>query len=563
MPPVAFSADVTGRETAMLMALEEESKEAYKREKASLVGFQGSFTKKEKTWGDAVEAWQQEPLSVTQKEMAEEAKAPMLEAKKRLDAALYDVINYGVVTDAYDDVMGQYDDRYEAINKKFMRLLNLFRDKYQRGEEEKLKMIKEEKAELKKERDEKLEAELEAVKAKEEVEANRVERKLKLAEAELEIVRERAAADAAARANPVPGPPVHPHAHVPVDGALQRRYREVQSLRPDTLSISQSPEELRLFQDSFRNWFNISCIDTLGLQEQLFTLKKCCDLSLQQKVNWAQPNIEAALLALTQIWIAEYPVVVRRLEYLRNKQMQSEDDEQFVLREKQLFLNADIATMTPVQLQKLKIISGLRDAKLQIKLLELPAGATLAELDTARHNYTANISTSEKLGEAFSNHKAQKVGSDTSQTCWKCGQIGHVKFDCRVKDVYCTKCKSSSHVASTCRNNDRGRSASRGRDNSRGRNASRGRDRNRNDSKNNRQDSRGRTPGHRDKSDSRRRSNSRNERHRARSVDHTETLGHEIVNRLQQQGRIMTTMTQMTVMRKDSLKDISLTIVIE
>ena len=113
-----------------------------------------------------------------------------------------------------------------------------------------------------------------------------------------------------------------------------------------------------------------------------------------------------------------------------------------------------------------------------------------------------------------------------------------MRFDCRVKDVYCTKCKSSgSHVASTCRNNDRGRSSSRGRDNSRGRNASRGRDRNRNDSKNNRKDSRGQTPGHRDRSDSRRRSNSRNDRHRARSVDHTETLGHEIVNRVTTTGQ--------------------------
>ena len=42
---------------------------------------------------------------------------------------------------------------------------------------------------------------------------------------------------------------------------------------------------------------------------------------------------------------------------------------------------------------------------------------------------------------------------------------------------------------------------------------------------------RGRTPGHKYRSDSRRRSDSRNDRHRARSVDHTETLGHEIVDR--------------------------------
>ena len=267
----------------MLMAMEEESKENYKKDKASLVGFQGSFTKKEKTWGENVDAWQLEPRSITRREMAEESRVPMLEAKKRLDAALYNMINYGVVTDAYDSVMEQYEDKFEVINKKFVRLLDLSRDRHQRGEEEKLRTIKEEKEELKKERDEKLEA----MKLKEEIEANRVERKLKLAEAELDLVRQRAAADAAARDNPVQGPLPHPQAHVPVGDPppLQRRYREVQSLRPDTLSISQSPEELRLFQDSFRNWYNISCIDTLGIQEQLFTLKRCCDLTLQQKVD--------------------------------------------------------------------------------------------------------------------------------------------------------------------------------------------------------------------------------------------------------------------------------------
>ena len=129
-----------------MMAMEEENKEAYKREKASLVGFQGSFTKKEKTWGEAVETWQAEPLSATNKEMAEEAKAAMKEAKSRLDNAIYGVITYGVVTDAYNNVMGEYDDKYELINKKFMRLSALFRDRHQRDEDQKLQLMKEERA---------------------------------------------------------------------------------------------------------------------------------------------------------------------------------------------------------------------------------------------------------------------------------------------------------------------------------------------------------------------------------------------------------------------------------
>ena len=238
---------------------------------------------------------------------------------------------------------------------------------------------------MKKERDERL-LELEA---REKVDDNRNTRKTGLIELELRVIRERRAQEQAARDNPVPAPvpPVHAPPHVPAapaaDPALHRRYREVQSLHPGILGLNQSPEELRTFQNSFRNWYEILCLDTLPIPQQIFSLRKCCDLALQQKLTWdIFPDIDAALLSLTQAWITEYPIVVRRLEFLRNKQMQSEDYEEFVLRATQLYLNADIATMTPVQLQKLNIISGLRDSKLQVKLLELPAGATMADLDT-------------------------------------------------------------------------------------------------------------------------------------------------------------------------------------
>ena len=116
MPPVVFAPEVAGKETALMVAMEEETKESYKREKASLIGFQGSFTKKEKAWGDAVDAWHVDPLSAIHKEAAEELRMAMKEAKVRLDAAIYGVISYGVVTDAYENFMDQMETRYQLIN---------------------------------------------------------------------------------------------------------------------------------------------------------------------------------------------------------------------------------------------------------------------------------------------------------------------------------------------------------------------------------------------------------------------------------------------------------------
>ena len=279
MPPVVFAPEVVGKETALMVAMEEETKEAYKRDKASLIGFQGSFTKKEKAWGDAVDAWHADPLSAIHKELTEELWMAMKEAKARLDTVIYGVIAYGVVTDAYKNFMDQMETRYQLINTRFMALSASFRDNLKVEEDQKLQMIKEERAEVKKERDEIIQE----MAAKEGMEENRVARKTRLMELELAVVRERAAAEQAARDNPAPAhpPPVHPHIppHVPAPPAagpapLQRRYREVQSLHPGVLGINQSPEELRLFQNSFRNWYQISCLDTLDVPQQIFFLKE-------------------------------------------------------------------------------------------------------------------------------------------------------------------------------------------------------------------------------------------------------------------------------------------------
>ena len=81
MAPVAFSPEDLGTEAALLTAMTAETKDAYKREKASLVGFQGSFTKRQTVWKEAVEAWQADPLSKPGREVAVELRAAAKEAK--------------------------------------------------------------------------------------------------------------------------------------------------------------------------------------------------------------------------------------------------------------------------------------------------------------------------------------------------------------------------------------------------------------------------------------------------------------------------------------------------
>ena len=241
----------------------------------------------------------------------------------------------------------------------------------------------------------------------------------------------------------------------------------------------------------------MSCIDTLEIVQQVFTLRNCCSAGIQERIDWpAQITINMALNSLRALFLIEYPILTRRLEYLRNSQSNSETVEEFVLRDRKMYIAADVAHLTPLHLQILKLISGVRDRKLQLELLKLPAGATLDQVDTVWHAFVANKLTSEKLFNSH-NHKAQRVNNNITQ-CWRCGINGHISFHCeaKAKDVYCNKCKSYGiHVTSMCQERQRQRSNShsqdRTRQNSRGRDWSRGRRDRQSDSR----DSRGRTPG--------------------------------------------------------------------
>ena len=154
MAPVAFSPEEAGKEAAILVSMMEETKDAYKREKASLIGFQGSFTKKETTWREAVQLWQKDPRSSANREVAIKMRQAAREAKARLDTALYSVISYGVVTDAFEKFMEQVEDRYQTINGVFMDLSTAHEVHLKDEEDQKLQLVRDEREEMRREREE-------------------------------------------------------------------------------------------------------------------------------------------------------------------------------------------------------------------------------------------------------------------------------------------------------------------------------------------------------------------------------------------------------------------------
>ena len=50
----------------------------------------------------------------------------------------------------------------------------------------------------------------------------------------------------------------------------------------------------------------------------------------------------------------------------------------------------------------------------------------------------------------FASNKNQEQPKGISRTCYKCGKLGHIKRDCRVK-VKCDRCGKLGHIKSNCR----------------------------------------------------------------------------------------------------------------
>ena len=97
-----------------------------------------------------------------------------------------------------------------------------------------------------------------------------------------------------------------------------------------------------------------------------------------------------------------------------------------MLRDRKLYIAADIINLTPLHLQIIKIISGVKDKKLQLELLKLPIEATLEEIDTVWRAFVTNNLTSEQLSGSLT-HRVQCVHDNDSQ-CWRCSTLATYHF---------------------------------------------------------------------------------------------------------------------------------------
>lgn len=64
----------------------------------------------------------------------------------------------------------------------------------------------------------------------------------------------------------------------------------------------------------------------------------------------------------------------------------------------------------------------------------------------------------ERVLKARAAPEKKNSGSLTDMACWRCGERGHLKDECR-KKVWCSSCKSTSHTDKACRKKERAQSS--------------------------------------------------------------------------------------------------------
>ena len=70
--------------------------------------------------------------------------------------------------------------------------------------------------------------------------------------------------------------------------------------------------------------------------------------------------------------------------------------------------------------------------------------------DTATHTNPQTHATRSSNRNGFRNNSPNSSDNRTGPTCFKCGEQGHMRMDCKER-VFCTHCKTANHDTKACR----------------------------------------------------------------------------------------------------------------
>ena len=268
-----------------------------------------------------------------------------------------------------------------------------------------------------------------------------------------------------AQAAPVPAPPMQ------LDIA--------DSIKPEPLGLSHTPDEFRLWREQFEAYHGVAQLDRFTNDQQRVCLAKCLDKQLVIRLRDACPPgtpvmgaTASCLAALSVEFTQKYPLFQRRHDFFKCTQQPGQSMSDFLAQLHQRGREADLQNMGVDDIYAFRYITGSVDAKLQglllkevnpslekLKTLILNYETRQSSLDSLQPTAVAEVAAVRPIAEVAAvrptQGKQKSKGLRTpkpGQKCFRCASSEHLRPDCPLKKeaVSCLKCGKQGHVKEVC-----------------------------------------------------------------------------------------------------------------
>lgn len=247
------------------------------------------------------------------------------------------------------------------------------------------------------------------------------------------------------------------------------------ALKPFTLELENLPHEYRKWKKSMASYFRNNAIDDEDPVVQNEYVAACISADLD---NFISADVEDAAPAydsdvgimtlIDKVYNMRHTMTSKRLALFSCKSKQGETPVAFIARLNMLYQEADLAAMTIDEMRTFFLISGITNATLRSKLIEMQ-NPTFEEACNKVNTWTATSSTSKAIEKSQgADGKAKAVKKDKGKRidppasikvhpgslagkCFCCGSASHNKRDCeRYDKSKCTECRQTGHYKNVC-----------------------------------------------------------------------------------------------------------------
>ena len=258
-------------------------------------------------------------------------------------------------------------------------------------------------------------------------------------------------------------PSERPPQEAPATGGDNSRVKvSVELYKPFILSEKHNPRELKLWSKRFKSYYSVCNMTKARLEDQQMFFQSCLDPALYARI---MDEIDAdtpifddygCMALLIDEFTLMYPLFQRRLQYFKSKQRADEKNSDFANRVVAMGNECDLSGISIGEFHVFQIICGLKDTKLQEKLLEMkPTSTQLMDyLKAVEVNSTTVKMMKEEEGSR--SYKTETGGGKENKDkkdlkCYRCGAAKHLADKCPHKKTICHKCKKVGHIAAVCR----------------------------------------------------------------------------------------------------------------